>query len=357
MNFLARFENISLQTVVYKNTIKEYLIAAGILLVTFIAAIIITRVLRTSLNKIAEKTENTVISESLKGIMRLEPVIKFVPIYITMHYLTLPLLIQTIVEKMWVLVLTWCFIRYVIWVVQIFSRQYVEKNNFSPMIQHNINLFATVLLYMMGLLFLLSNMGFNINTLIAGFGIGGMAIALASQTLLADLFNYFTILLDKPFTVGDLVRAGSYIGHVERIGLKGTRIRALGGEQVIVSNTDMTKNTVQNFHTMEKRRNKIIVSVRYDTPKAKVAIIPGLLHDIIENTEDTQCVRSYFASFESGTFNFELVYYVLSKEYIVFVQKTQEINMKIVAAFEDNDIKLAYPSQSLYLEQTPRTTD
>ncbi|NII28576.1 mechanosensitive ion channel family protein [Pseudoflavitalea sp. X16] len=173
------------------------------------------------------------------------------------------------------------------------------------------------------------------------------AIALATQAILGDLFSYFVIFFDKPFEIGDFIIVGDKMGAVEYVGIKTTRIRSLGGEQLIFSNTDLTNSRVHNYKRMEKRRVVFTFRLSYNTPVEKVNKVPGIVKRIIETQPDTQFDRAHFLSFGDFSLNFEIVYNVLSPDYNLYMDRQQAINLEIVKAFEQEGVQFAYPTQNL----------
>ncbi|MBL7131795.1 MAG: mechanosensitive ion channel, partial [Candidatus Omnitrophica bacterium] len=197
----------------------------------------------------------------------------------------------------------------------------------------------------------LDNLGFKISAIIAGLGIGGIAIALAAQAILGDLFSYFSILFDRPFEVGDFIILDEYLGTIEHIGIKTTRIRSLGGEQVILSNTDLTSSRVRNYKRMGKRRVIFKLGVTYQTSLEQLKVIPGVIEKIIKGVKDTTFDRAHFFSYGDFSLIIEVVYYVMSRDYNKYMDIQQEINFAIKKEFEARDLEFAYPTQTLYLNK------
>ncbi|MEE9594372.1 MAG: mechanosensitive ion channel family protein, partial [Candidatus Hydrothermarchaeales archaeon] len=208
-----------------------------------------------------------------------------------------------------------------------------------------------VFIWGFGVIFLLDNLGFEISTVVAGLGIGGIAVALAAQAVLGDLFSYFAIMIDRPFEIGDFIIVGDYLGTVEHVGIKTTRIRSLGGEQLVFSNTDLTNSRVRNYKRMEKRRVLFTMGVTYQTSHEKLKEIPTVIRDIIENISDTVFDRAHFSSYGDFSLVFEVAYYVASGDYKKYMDIQQEINLKIKEEFEKRGIEFAYPTQTVYLNK------
>jgi small-conductance mechanosensitive channel len=195
-----------------------------------------------------------------------------------------------------------------------------------------------MVIWILGLVFLLDNLGYNVTTILTGVGIGGIAIALAAQNIVGDLFNYFVIFFDKPFEVGDAVNVDDKNGTIEYIGLKTTRLRSLTGEQIIISNSDLTKSRVHNFKRQETRRIAFSLSVRYQTATDKLRKIPAIIKGIIEASQNTRFDRAHFARFTEYGLTFEVVYFVTVPDYLKYMDIQQEINLKIMEAFKNEGI-------------------
>lgn len=215
----------------------------------------------------------------------------------------------------------------------------------------NIGGIISVFLWVVGFLFLLVNYGYNINSLITGFGIGGVVVAFALQNTLADLFSAFSIYFDKPFKNGDFIVFGSQSGTVIKTGFKSTRIRTLRGEELVVGNQQILKNEIQNFHDMRERRVSCILRIRYQSSYQEINLAREIIEKAVTSTPNTRLDRVHFIEIGEYSLNFELVYYVLSGEYLVYVNCQQEINIKILRDFEEAGIEFAIPEQNLVVEQ------
>lgn len=212
-----------------------------------------------------------------------------------------------------------------------------------------IKLIAKILLWAIAILMVLSNWGVNISALAASMGIGGIAIALAAQNILSDLFSSFSIYLDKPFEIGDYIVIGADRGTVQKIGLKTTRIQTLQGEELVVSNQELTTTRVQNFKKMTERRINFSVGVTYDTPTEKLKKIPEILEKIISSESKARFDRVHFASFDDWALRFDAVYYVLSQDYAEYMDMQQVMNFSIKEAFESESIEMAFPTQTIHV--------
>lgn len=211
-------------------------------------------------------------------------------------------------------------------------------------------LIINVVIWIFGIIFMIDNLGYDVTSLIAGLGIGGIAIALAAQTILGDLFSYFVIFFDRPFEVGDFVVVDDKSGIVEHIGIKTTRIRTLGGEQLVCSNTDLTNSRLHNYKRLRQRRILFNLGVTYQTAHQQLSEIPAILKQIIESKPYVKFDRAHFAGYGDFSLNFEIVYYILDSDYTLYMDKQQAIFLDIYKAFEAKGIEFAYPTQTLMVQ-------
>lgn len=203
-------------------------------------------------------------------------------------------------------------------------------------------------IWAVGVIFLLDNLGFNVSAVVAGLGIGGVAVALAAQTILGDLFNYFVIFFDRPFEEGDFIIFDDYMGVIENIGIKSTRIRSLGGEQIVISNSNLTGAKIRNYKRMAERRVLFKIGIVYETPMEKVKKVPEILKGILKSIPKVRIDRAHFKSFGDYSLDFEIVYYVLSPDYNIYMDTQQQINLEIMNAFIKEGIEFAYPTAVEY---------
>ncbi len=211
---------------------------------------------------------------------------------------------------------------------------------------------ARVALWVVVLLLILQNAGVEVTALIASLGVGGVAVALALQNILGDLFASLAMVLDKPFVLGDFIIVGDYMGTVENIGLKTTRIRSLSGEQIVFSNSDLLNSRVRNYKRMFERRVVFGFGVTYDTAADTLSKIGEWVKQIIEGLDQTRFDRAHFSSFGDSALNFEIVYYVLNSDYNVYMDIQQAINLALVRRFDAESIEFAFPTQTIYLSSS-----
>lgn len=217
---------------------------------------------------------------------------------------------------------------------------------FKKLIQGTVALFA--------LLAILSAFHIDLSGVVVGLGIGGLAIGLALQNVLQDIFSAFTIYFDRPFEIGDFIVIGEYMGTVKKIGIKSTRVQLLQGEELVVSNRELTNREIRNFKRMEKRRVVFTIGVTYDTPLEKLKKIPEIIKDIIDPKklpDVDQLERVHFKEFGPYSLNFEIVYYMKTRDYIKYMDTQQTINFRIKEEFEKEGIEMAFPTQTIYINK------
>lgn len=191
--------------------------------------------------------------------------------------------------------------------------------------------------------------GVEVDTLIASLGIGGVAVALAVQNILGDLFASLSIVLDKPFVIGDAITVGDYVGTVEHIGVKSTRVRSLTGEQLIFPNSDLLSSRIRNYQRMEVRRVAFTIGVAYQTAYAKLVEIPRVVQEIVEAQPQTRFGRAHLKECGDFSLTFEIVYHMLTTDYNVYMDTQQAINLAIIRRFAQHGIEFAYPTQTVFL--------
>jgi small-conductance mechanosensitive channel len=189
--------------------------------------------------------------------------------------------------------------------------------------------------------------GVEVDALIASLGIGSVAVALAVQNILGDLFASLSIALDQPFVVGDFVTVDEYGGTVEHIGLKSTRVRSLTGDQLVFSNSDLLGSRIRNYGRMEERRVSFALGVACDTPYEKLKEIPTIIQEIVESQSHMRFDRAHFKEYGEFSLNFEIVFHVLTPDYSTYMDARQAINLEIYRRFAEEGIELPYPTQTI----------
>jgi small-conductance mechanosensitive channel len=232
-----------------------------------------------------------------------------------------------------------------------FSAAHRDTDPGSVSAVQGMSFVARLAIWALAVVLVIDNLGYDVTALVAGLGIGGVAIALAVQNILGDLFASLSIVLDKPFVVRDFIIVDDHLGEVEKIGIKTTRLRSLSGEQLIFSNSDLLSSRVRNFKRMYERRVPFTFGVVYQTTPDQLEAIPGMVKNIIEDLENTRFDRAHFKSFGESSYDFEVVYYVRSPDYNVYMDIQQKINLALCRGFAQKGIEFAYPTRTVYINQ------
>lgn len=236
------------------------------------------------------------------------------------------------------------------WFNQILNKR-VDDGSSNATTRTILNFISRLVLWSVAILLILDNLGFNVTTLIAGLGVGGIAIALAVQNVLADLFASLSIILDKPFVVGDFIIVDSYLGTVKQVGLKTTRIQSLSGEEVVFSNTDLLKSRIRNYKRMYERRVVFTIGVTYETPYDKLAFVKRTLQEVIKSQPQVRFDRAHFKEYGDSALVYEAVYFVLDPDYNKYMDTQEAINTELFRRFAENKIDFAYPTRTLIVRQ------
>jgi len=341
---------------IFHNTVLQYLEALGILLASiFVIYYLFQRVALARLKKMTASTNNNLDDMLVRGVELLVlPLMYYGALYVSLHTLTLAAELQKGIRVALVLLLTILLVRALTGIIRFALRAKLRSatDDKTAEIQlKGLSGLITVTVWIIATFFLLDNLGVKISAAVAGLGIGGIAVALAAQAVLGDLFSYFVIFLDKPFEVGDFIIAGDKMGTVETIGLKTTRLTALSGEQIVFSNSDLIQSRLHNYKKMARRRILFKIGVIYETPAETLREIPQIVRDIIERQESATFDRGHFASFGDFSLDFEFVYYVESSDFAQYRDIQQAINLAVFEAFEQRQIGFAYPTQTLFVNK------
>ncbi len=333
-----------------ENAIIDIEVAAGTFIVTFLVLWILKCQLVTRLGTYANKTKvkfDDLILGMLQGIGM--PFLVIVSLFVSVQHMQLPPILDTVIHAAFLIVLVLESIKVLEKVIVSMLASSLSKGKESKKTSVAITMTVRVLLWLIGLLLILSNLGFNVNSLIASLGIGGIAISLALQNILGDIFSSFSIAIDKPFEEGDFIVAGEHKGTVKHIGLKTTRIQALQGEEIVISNTELTSTRVSNFKKLKERRIVFTVSATYETPVKQLKKIPKIIKEIIEKEKKAKFDRAIFSAMGDFSLDFEVVYLILDNDYAVYMNTQQRINFAILEAFEKEGIGIPYPTQTVHV--------
>lgn len=212
---------------------------------------------------------------------------------------------------------------------------------------HWLRIVARIVMFGALLLTIFQTIGINITALIAGLGVGGVAIALAVQNILGDVFASLSIVLDRPFEIGDFIVVGNHKGSIEKIGLKTTRVRSLSGEQLIFPNSDLLQSRIQNFKRMTERRISFVLNLTYQIPSKLMREVPDMVRKIVESQTGVRWERTHFSSFTESSLQIETIYWVLNPDYNFYMDIQQNINLLIMDLFEAQKIQFAHPTRTL----------
>ncbi len=343
-----------LNQVYFNNTVSDYLLFIMVLVVGIIITAIIKKILVKQMSKAAERTKTTTDDVLVQVIEKYSmPVMLLVILHFSTGILNLSSPLNKAVNMV---ILAGIIILGAIFAsaaAVVMFNKYWEKNEKTLGVVSSRWMEKAIkfIVWLIAAFLFMENAGIKVNTLLAGLGIGGVAIAFAAQAILADVFAFFSIIFDKPFEVGDLILTDGFMGTVEHVGIKTTRLRSLEGEQLVFSNAILTSSSLQNYKRMENRRVIFKIGVTYDTTSEQLKEIPGLIKNLIEEVACTTFDRVHFCEFADFSLNFEIVYYVLSSDYYVYMDILQEVNLRIKEEFDKRGIEFAFPTQTLYLQK------
>lgn len=336
------------------NEIASWALALLITVLAYFVLSIIKRFIVRRLRVLAQKT-STDLDDLIANLLDKTHFLAVLALslYIGFRTVSLSLGLTSVFEKGMIIVWVWQFAVWGNHLISYWLTRYLKKtlqqDAAAATTISMLGFLSRVVLYTALLLVGLDNLGIEITALVAGLGVGGIAVALAAQNILGDLFASLTIVFDKPFLIGDFIMVGDHLGSIEYIGLKTTRIRSLTGEQLIFSNTDLLNSRIRNYQRMEERRSVFSIGVSYGTPFHKIAAIATILRAIIEDKAHVRFDRAHFKEYGSYSLNFEVVYWVLSPNYALYMDIQQEINLEIFRRFEEEGIQFALPMQNLFV--------
>lgn len=343
------------------NTLEAYSIAIGILIIGVVLVKILQKIVIYRLKKWADKTETTLDNLLIKSVEKsVIPLLYFGVLYSAVTSLTFIPRVSKVIEIVSLFITTFFIVRFIASSTLITLTYFIKKQERGEEKARQLRgmtVLINIFVWVIGIVFLMDNLGFNISAVVAGLGIGGIAIALAAQTILGDLFSYFVIFFDRPFEVGDFIVVQDKVGTVEYTGIKTTRVRALSGEQLVFSNTDLTNSRIHNFKKMERRRVVFKLGVIYQTTAEQLAQISEFVKEIIEKQPDTVFDRGHFATYGDFSLNFEFVYYVIGADYVKYMDTQQKINLEVYREFEKRELEFAYPTQTLFVNKEESTNN
>lgn len=347
--------------ILWNNTYLDYAIALGIFFALLLALKIFQSIILARLRAFAKKTKTDIDDAFIAAISQISsPFYIMVAVYGATKYLAVNPLAAKTISLLLLIVLVYEAVRGAEHLITFGLEKYIKKSkkdeqgldaHSEAMIRVAMVMIRAVL-WGVAFLMVLSNLGVNVTSLIASFGIGGIAVALALQNVLSDMFSSFSIYIDKPFQVGDHIVVGEHAGTVKRIGLKTTRLQALRGEELVISNKELTSARIQNLKRLKKRREVFKFGVVYDTDPKKLAKIPQIVEEIVQSVDKAEFGRCHFVGYSASSLDFEAMYHIDTHDYMTFMNGKQQINLELLKAFKKEKIAFAYPTQTLFVHKS-----
>ena len=346
---------VFLEEVYLGNTLQSWLIAVGVLIAVFTFLKIIQKAAIYKLGKVAAATDNQV--DDL--IVHMLGKTKFIILLLASAYIaSSAIVIKPSVYALWqkaiVLIL---ILQGGLWAGAGISfvlgravQKKMDQDTSSATTITFLGFVARLILWVIVLLLILDNLGVNITGLVAGLGIGGIAVALAVQNILGDLLASLSIVLDKPFVIGDMIVVDKLMGTIENIGLKTTRVRSIDGEELIFSNNDLLKSRIHNYKRMQERRIVFGFGVVYQTAEEKLTLINDIVKQVIQAREYVRFERVHFKEYGESALKYEAVYHVKGPDYRIYMDVQEAINLDIFRRFRKEGIEFAYPTRTVHLQ-------
>jgi small-conductance mechanosensitive channel len=304
----------------------------------------------------AKETETKIDDEILRNIKA--PII-LLAILLGLHYALQPLsflspravTISRLFSVAQILVAAFIIVRILNILVNWFGERVKSEKRMSEHLLSILKQILRAIVYLFALFAIMSVFEVDLSGIVVGLGVGGIAIALALQNILGDAFSAFLIYFDRPFEIGDFIVIGEYCGNVKKIGIRSTRIKLLQGEELVISNRELTTTSIRNFKKLKKRRVVFKFGVAVDTPVEKLKKIPQIIKEIINEAKIAEFDRAHFSEFGDFALTFEVVYYIKTPNYGKYMDIKQDINFGLIEAFEKEKIVMPYPTQTILLEK------
>jgi len=350
-----------LEIVLWHNSVTIWLVALGVSAAIFVCIQLVLYFVRSRVSAFAARSATLWDDVVVHALEKTRKTFTLgVAVYAGSSFLTLPPRLDRVLGVLTALVVLvqvglWFSAGLSFWLTG-YTRQQLEQDRAVATTVSAMGFAAKLLAWVLLFLVGLDAAGVNVTALVAGLGIGGIAVALAAQNILGDVFSSLSIIVDKPFVLGDFIRVDDMLGNVEKIGLRSTRVRSLSGERLIFSNGDLLRSRIRNYGSMPQRRVVFEITVTYQTPREKLMAVPGIIRAAIEANEPVRFDRSHFARYADSWLMFETVYFVLSDDYNTYMDIQQRVNFTIHEQFEAEGIDFAYPTQTLFLTRATALT-
>lgn len=341
----------------YENTLDRWAIALAVAIAALVVFRIINGFARRRAARLAEKRDNEwfKMTADLLGRTKLWFLLALA-LYLGAFAVQLAAKAEQVLQSVVIVVLlvqmAYWGIAMVNFAINRYAKRRMETDAASVTMISAVGFLGKVAIWSVVALLALDNMGVDITAMVAGLGVGGIAVALAAQNILGDLFASLSIVLDRPFVLGDFIIVDDKLGAVEHVGLKTTRLRSLTGEQLVFSNNDLLQSRIHNYKRMVERRIPFSIGVTYQTPHETLKEVPAILREAVEAQENVRFDRAHFKQYGDFAIVFEVVYYVLGSDYALYMDIQQAINLHIHRRFEEEGIEFAYPTQTILLQQS-----
>ncbi|BAP80136.1 small-conductance mechanosensitive channel [Pseudomonas sp. MT-1] len=324
-------------------------IIAGITIASYLILQTILRIITNRLRKMAKGSRSGFVGLAAEMLSRTSHILLIaLSLLIALKVVELPERWETAMSHGWFIALAFQLALWMDTAVRLWMESLTHDGKArNPVTTTIIGIMIRIVIWTMMLLSILANLGVDITAMVASLGVGGIAIALAVQTLLSDIFASLSIGVDKPFEIGDFVVFGAVAGNIEHIGLKTTRIRALSGEQIVCSNADLLKQTLHNYKRMNTRRIVFKFGITYNTPSDKVREVSALVRRIVEGVENANFDRAHFLAFDDSQLTFEVVYIMQVSDYNAYMDAQQEINLQLLDGIREMGLQFAFPTRSV----------
>lgn len=268
-----------------------------------------------------------------------------------MFGIVIPEFVLKILFVVAVLYATYVFERFALRLFNRFLEKKAEAEELDRTVAAFVKVVVRVLLWIIVTLFVLQNLGFQITALLGGLGVAGLAAAFAFQKILEDVFSFFLIYFDKPFRVGDYIVVGNDMGTVKNIGMRMTRLDTPNGQELLISNRELTNARLQNFKRMQRRRALLSFTITYGTSLSKVEQVKTLVAEIFTDLKQAELDRIHLKELADSGITFEAAYYVASREFKVFMDVQEQVNLALLKTLAKQKIDLAYPTQTIELKK------
>lgn len=355
-----------LQVTVLHNSLRAYLYSGAFIAIGWLITLILHRVVLRRFLTLAERTESgyddlVVVSLKRYGI----PALYVLVFYLGIRDLNMRASVEKALQLTVYFWVSFSVVRLLSNLIQVALERSVENRAFSAAVAEQEKksirgalVFVKIILWLLAFILVMDNLGMKVTTFVAGLGISGIAIALAAQTILGDLFSYFVILFDRPFQVGHSIKVGDFQGEIESIGVKTSRIRSFTGETIVVSNRFLTDNQVQNYRLMKRRRMTALFEVEYATPPSILREIPALIRDLVNRAGPNRLVtfeRCHLKEIADTGLRYELVYFVETPAMDAAVAVQQELNILVKEAFDARKIAFAFSTRTINVQTVGAT--